>query len=153
MNHTVISAVVFAQFMDLCVAVVAGGNTVIRFGCLNLVVLDLTVFKPFFLEPGLQETAAATAAEVVRPVGVHGDKVFFTDHGFDHEAQVFGNRVPVALANDLAGILDREFDLQVLVPVGIDLQFAFTNPFCIILIDTFDFKVVCDVEFFQSGPD
>jgi hypothetical protein len=152
-NHTVIGAVMFAQFMDLGMAVVAGGDTIIRLGCLDLPVLDLPVLESFFLEPGLQEAATAAAAEVVRAVGVHVDEVFFADHGFDHEAQVFGNRVPVALTDDLAGVLDREFDLQVLVPVGTDLQFAFADPFCIVFIDAFDFKRVCDVEFFQSGPD
>jgi hypothetical protein len=53
----------------------------------------------------------------------------------------------------LAGVLNREFDFEVLVPVGIDLQFAFTNPLGIILNDTFAFKVVLDLEFFQSEPD
>jgi hypothetical protein len=84
---------------------------------------------------------------------VHVDKIFFTHHGFDHEAQVFGNRIPVAFTDDLAGILDGEFDLQVFVPVGTDLQFAFADPLGIVFIDAFDFKVVRDVEFFQSGPD
>ena len=152
-NHAVIGTVVLAQFMDLGMAVVAGGDTIIRLGCLNLVVLDLPVLEPLFLEPGLQEAAAAAAAEVVRAVGVHVDKIFFTHHGFDHEAQVFGNRIPVALADDLAGILDGEFNLQVFVPVGTDLQFAFADPLGIVFIDAFDFKVVRDVEFFQSGPD
>jgi hypothetical protein len=84
---------------------------------------------------------------------VHVDKVFFTHHGFDHEAKVFGNRIAVAFANDLTRVLNREFDLQVFVPVGTDLQFAFADPFGIVFINTFDFKVVRDVEFFQSGPD
>ena len=71
----------------------------------------------------------------------------------DHEAQVLGNRIAEALADDLAGVLDREFDFQVLVPVGVDLEFAFTDPLGVILVNIFDFKVVLEVEFFQSGPD
>ena len=47
----------------------------------------------------------------------------------------------------------RKFNFQVLVPVGIDLELAFLDPLGIILNDTFDLKIVIDVEFFQSGPD
>jgi hypothetical protein len=84
---------------------------------------------------------------------LHVDKVFFTHHGFDYITQIVGNRVAEALAYDLAGVLNREFDLQVFVPVGIDLQFAFADPTGIIFINAFDFKIVFEVEFFQSGPD
>jgi hypothetical protein len=49
--------------------------------------------------------------------------------------------------------LNREFNLQILVPVGIDLQSSFADPFRIVLINGGYFKVVIDVEFFQSGPD
>jgi hypothetical protein len=53
----------------------------------------------------------------------------------------------------LAGILDGELDLTFLVPIGVDLQAAFADPFCIILVDGSDFEVVLDAEFLQSGPD
>jgi hypothetical protein len=42
-NHRVIAAVVFAQFVDLGVAVVAGRDTVVRPGGLDLVVFQLPV--------------------------------------------------------------------------------------------------------------
>ena len=101
----------------------------------------------------MKESATAAATEIVGAVGLHVDEILFADHGFDNKAQVFGDGVAKTFANDLAGILHREFDLQVLVPVGIDLEFAFADPFGIVLIDIFDFKVVFQVEFFQSGPD
>jgi hypothetical protein len=84
---------------------------------------------------------------------VHVDKIFFPDYRFYHKAQVVGNRVSITLAYDLAGILNGEFNFQVFVPIGIDLESAFPDPSGIVLIDALDFKVVSNVEFFQSGPD
>jgi hypothetical protein len=152
-DHTVIPAVMLAQLVNLGMAVMAGGDTVIRLGRLNLAVLDLAVLEALLLEPGLQEATAAAAAEIVGAVGLHVDEIFLADHRFYNETQVLGNRITVALADDLAGILNREFDFQVLVPVGIDFEFSFTNPFGIIFVNAFNFKVVLEVEFFQSGPD
>jgi hypothetical protein len=139
--------------MDLGMAVVAPGNAVVCACGFDLFIFDFAVGQAFFLEPGLQESAAAAAAVVVGAVGLHVDEVFFTHHGFDHKPQVFGNGIPKAFPNDLAGVLHREFDLQVFVPVGVDFEFAFPDPFGIVLINIFDFKVVFQVEFFQSGPD
>jgi hypothetical protein len=153
MNHRVIAAVVFAQFMDLSMAVVAACDAVIRARGFDLLILDLAVGQSLFLEPGLQESAAATAAVIVGAVGLHVDEVFFTHHGFDYKPQVFGNGVAKAFADDLAGILNRELDFQILVPVGIDLELAFPDPFGIVFVNVFDFKLVFQVEFFQSGPD
>jgi hypothetical protein len=53
----------------------------------------------------------------------------------------------------LAGILNRKFNFKILVPIGIDLEFSLSDPLGIILNDASDFKLVLDVEFFQSGPD
>jgi hypothetical protein len=152
-DDPVIPAVMLAQFVNLGVAVVASGDTVIRLGGLDLAVLELAVLEALLLETGLQEAPAAPAAEIVGAVGLHIDEIFLADHRFDHEAQVFGNRIAETLADDLARVLDRKFDFQVLVPVGVDLEFAFTDPLGVILVNIFDFKVVLEVEFFQSGPD
>ena len=153
MHHAVIGAIMLAQFMDLGVAIVAGGNTIIRPGGLNLIVLELSVLQALFFESGLQKTTSPAAAEVVRTVGVHVNEVLFSNHRFHHEAQVFGNRIPITFTDDLTGILHGEFDFQIFVPIGIDLESAFTDPTGIIFINAFDFKVVSNVEFFQSGPD
>jgi hypothetical protein len=134
-------------------AVVAGSD---RIGCLggkDLVGLELSVGAPFIRESGLQEAAAAATAEVIGSVGVHVHEVFFTDHGFDHETQVFGHWVTKGFAHQLAGILNGELDLAVLVPIGIDLQFAFADPLGVVLNDALDFEIGFEVEFFQSGPD
>jgi hypothetical protein len=146
-------AVMLAEFMDLGVAVMATRDTIIRAGGLDLLVFQTTVFQTLFLEPGLEKATAAAAAIIIGFVGGHVDEIFLTDHGFHDEPQILGNGVAVAFADDLAGILDRELDFQVLVPIGIDLEFAFTNPFGIIFINIFNFKLMFDFEFFQSGPD
>jgi hypothetical protein len=143
----------FAQFMDLSMAVVTSCNAVIRARGFDLFILDFAVSQSFILEPGLQESAAAAAAVVVGAVRLHVDEILFTHHGFDHKPQVFGNGIPKAFADDLAGVLNRKFNFQILVPVGIDLELAFPDPFGIVFINIFDFKLVFQVEFFQSGPD
>jgi hypothetical protein len=152
-DDRIVSAVVLAQFVNLGMAVVASGNAVVRAGCLDLLVFQFSILQTLILEPGLQKSAAAAAAVVVRFIGLHIDEIFFTHNGFDHETQIIRNRITKRLSDDLTGILDRELDLQILVPVGIDLQFSFTDPFGIIFIDVLYFKVVFDIEFFQSGPD
>jgi len=153
MNHGVIATVMFTELMDLCMAVVAGSDAVISTGGLDLIIFDLSIDQTFILESGLEKTATAAAAEVVGFVGGHVHKIFFPHHGFHHKAQIIGNGIAIAFSDNLTGILDGELDFQVLVPVGIDLETAFPDPFGIIFIDIFNFKVVFYVKFFQSGPD
>jgi hypothetical protein len=143
----------FAQFMNLGMAVVTAGNTIICTGRLDLLIFKLSIQQSLILESGLQESTAATAAIIVGSIGLHIDKIFLTYHGFHDKTQIFGDGITIAFSNDLAWILHSELDFQVLIPVGIDLQLTFTNPLGIILIDIFDFKIVFEVEFFQSGPD
>ena len=109
------------EFMNLGMAVMAAGDTVIRTGRLYLLVLQPAEFQTLFFHTGLQKTAAAAAAIVVGPVGDHIDKIFFADDRLDHVSQIFGNRIPKSLAHDLTGVLDGKFNFEVLVPVGIDL--------------------------------
>ena len=139
--------------MNLCMAVVATGDTIIRAGLLDLLILQPAEFQPLFFHAGLQKTTTAAAAIIVGPVGNHINKIFFTDHRFDHISQVFGNGVAKRLAYDLTGVLDGKFNLEVLVPVGIDLEPSFPDPFGIVFINVFDDKVVLDVKFFQSCQD
>ena len=141
------------ELMNLGMAIMAAGDTVIRTGRLYLVVLQLAKFQTIFLHSGLEETAAAPTAIVVGSVGSHIYKVFFPDDRFDHIAQIFGNGIPITLAHDLTGVLDRKFNFQILVPIGIYLELSLANPFCIVFIDVLDDKVVLDVEFFQSCQD
>ena len=149
----IVAAVMIAQFVNLGVAVVAPRDAVVRPGGLDLVVFQFAVFEAVLLVSGLEKTAAAAAAVIVGAVGHHVDEVFLTHHRFDHKAQVFGDGVAIAFANDLAGILNRKLDLQVLVPVRVDLQFSLADPFGVVFINIFDFKIVRDVEFFQSCQD
>jgi hypothetical protein len=152
-NDGVVTAVVLAEFVNLGMAVVAARYAVVSAGRLNLLILEFAVFETLIFKTGLEKSAATAAAVIVGAVGLHVDEIFFTDNGFDDEPQILGNGVAVAFSNDLAGILYRKFYFQVFVPVAVDLQFALTNPLGVIFIDIFDFKVVLEVEFFQSGPD
>jgi hypothetical protein len=152
-NHRVIRTVMLAELMNLGVAVMAAGDTIIRPGFLNLFILQLAELQTLLLETGLEETAAAAATIIVRPVGLHINKIFFPNNGLDHEAQILGNRIPIALAHDLTGVLHRKLNFQILVPVGIDLELSLADPFGIVFIDVLDDKIVLDVEFFQSCQD
>ncbi len=142
-----------AQIVNLGVAVVAGCDTIAGPCGHNLLRLQTTVILPLFRKTRLQETAAAAATKIVRPVGVHVDEVLFPDHRFDHVPQVFGHGVAEGLAHQLAGVLDRKLGPDLLVPVGIDLKLALAEPLGIQLDDALDFKVVFDLEFFESDPD
>ncbi len=153
MNHAVVAAVMVAEFMDLGMAVVATGDAVVGAGGLDLIVLNFAISQSFFFKPGLEESAAAAAAKVIGAVGLHVDEVFFADNGFHHKSQVVGNGVAIAFSYNLTGVLDREFDFQVFVPVRVDLEFAFANPFGIVFVNIFYIKVMFEIEFFQSGPD
>ena len=153
MHDGIIAAVMLTELMNLGMAIMAAGNTVIRAGRLYLLVLQPAELETLFFHAGLEETAAAAAAIIVGPVGDHIDKIFFSDDRFDHESQVFGNRFPKSLAHDLTGILDGEFNSEVLVPVGINFEPSFPDPFGIVFINVFDDKVMLDVELFQSCQD
>ncbi len=152
-NHRIITTVMLTEFMNLSVAVMTPGNAVVRAGRLDLLIFQTTIRKALFFEPGLQKAAAAAAAVVVGTVRLHVNEILFPHYGLDYEAQIFGNGIPIAFTNDLTGILNRKLDFQIFVPVGIDFQSAFTNPFGIVLINVFNFKIMFDIEFFQSGPD
>lgn len=131
--------VMFAELMNLRMAVVAGGNAVIRTGCLDLLVFNFPVGQTFVFEARLEKSATAAAAVVVGMVGLHVNEVFFTDYGFHNKTQVVGNGIAIAFSDNLAGILNREFNLQVFVPVGTGFQPTFTDPFCIVFVNVFDF--------------
>jgi len=153
MYDRISSAIMLAQFMDLSMAVMAGGDTVVGAGGFNLLVFNAAEFQTLFLKTGLQESTAAAAAEVVGSIGGHIDKVFFADNRFDDKAQVFGYGVTIAFTDNLTGILGSELNLAFFVPVGANLKFALANPLRIILINTFYNHFMFDVESFQSFQD
>ena len=108
----------FRHIMHLGVAVVAGCDAIGCLGGQDLVGLGLAVGPPLLLKTGLQIPAATAAAEVVGTVRGHVHKIFFTHHRFDDIPQIFGNRITQGLSDQLTGILDRELDLALFVPVG-----------------------------------
>jgi hypothetical protein len=101
----------------------------------------------------LEKAAAAATAVIVGAVRGHIDEIFLPHDFLDHIAKIFSYRISKGFSNKLTRILNGKLYLQILVPIGIDFKFSFTNPLSIILNDAFDFKVVRNIEFFQSGPD
>jgi hypothetical protein len=65
----------------------------------------------------LQETTATAAAIIIGTVGSHVDEIFFPDHGFDDIAQVLGDRITQAFADQLARILSGKLNLPLFIPV------------------------------------
>jgi hypothetical protein len=143
----------FGQVVDLGMTVMARCNAVICAGGQDLVGLEFTIGPPLFRIARLQKAAPAAAAVVVGAVGGHIDKILFAHDGLDHIAQVFGNRIAEGFPYQLTGILNGKSDFQILVPIGIDFEFTFTEPLSIILNDAFNLEVVVDLEFIQSEPD
>lgn len=139
MNDAIMPFEMFAELMNLRMTVVAGGNAVIRTGGLYLIVFHLPVCQAFLFETRLESSSTAAATEVVGTVGLHVNKVFFTYNGFDNKTQVVGNGIAITLSDNLAGILYRKFNLQVFVPVGTGFKPTFTDPFCIVFVNVFDF--------------
>lgn len=152
-DDAVIGAVVLAEFMDLRMTVVAPGDAVVGLGGLDLLILELAEFQPLLFIAGLEKSAAAAATVIVGAVGLHVDEILLAHHRLDHEPQVFGNGIAVGFPDDLAGILDGELDAQVLVPVGIDLEFAFPDPLGVIFVDVLDDEIMLDLVLFQSCQD
>ena len=101
----------------------------------------------------MQESSTTATAVVVGFVWCHIDEVLRTYNLFYHVAKVISHGVAKGLSHQLARILDGELNLQVFVPVGIDRKFSFPDPLSVVLDDAGNFKVVFNVEFFQSGPD
>jgi hypothetical protein len=153
MDNPVMALVMLGQIVNLGVAVVAPGDAIIGFRGLDLLVLQKPVLAPFLVETRLQKTASSAATIVVAAVGGHVDEILLAHDGFDHETQVFGDGVAVALPDDLAGVLRGKLDFKVLVPGGIGFELAFPDPFRVVFVDVLDFEFVRNVEFFQSGPD
>jgi len=141
------------QIVDLGVTVVAGCDAVFGLGCQDLVGFAFAIGAAFFRVACLEKTAAATATVIVGTVGIHFNEIFFTHYGSDHITQVFGHRIPKGFSYQLTRILYSEFDLALPVPLGADLEFAFTDPLGVVLNDAPNFEFVVNLEFVQSGPD
>jgi hypothetical protein len=153
MDDLVTAAEVLTEFVNLGMAIVTSGHAVIGAGGPDLIVFEPAVRQPGILIARLEESAAAAAAVIVRSVGVHLDEIFFPHHRFHNKPEVFCNRIPKGFADDLTRILNRKLDLEVLIPVGVDLQFSLPDPFGIIFVDIFYLKGVFDIELFQSCQD
>ena len=153
MNGFILAPVMLLHIMDLGMAVVAGRDTVIGPGFGDLLELEPAIVSACLGKAGLKKTAPTAAAEVIRPVRIHVDEIFFTDHRFDDKSKVFGDRIPQRFSHQLAGVLYRKLDLEIPVPVRIDLQFSLPNPLGVIFDDAFDLEIMVDFESVQSDPD
>ncbi len=141
------------HIMNLGMAIVARRDAIGCLGGQDLVGLGLAVCPSLLGESGLKVSATPAAAEVIGSIRCHINEVFFTDNGLDHISHVIGNRITKGLSDQLAWILECKLDLAFLVPVGRGFQLAFSDPLGIKLNNTFNLKVVGDVEFFQSYQD
>lgn len=139
--------------MHLGMTVMTGSDAVVSLGSQNLVGFGLTICPSLFLESGLEITPAAAAAEIIGSIGCHVNEIFFTHNRFDNISQFFGNRITERFSDQLAGILNGKFDLSLFVPLRRGFEFSLPDPLGIQLNNTFDFKVMRNLEFLQSGPD
>lgn len=139
--------------MDLCMTVVATSNYITCLGGLDLGVLDLSVFQTLFLKTRLEITTTAAAAKVIALVRISIHKIFFANAGLDNKTNVIGSCVAIGFTDDVARVLNGEFYLKILVPIGTGLESALADPFCVVLIDGSNFEVVWDVVLFQSCQD
>ena len=110
MDDAIAATVMITEFMNLGVAVVTAGNAIIGTGGLDLVVFQPAEFKTGLFITRLQKPATAAAAIIVGAVGLHIDKIFFPHDGFDYKTKIFGDRVAITFADDLARVLDRKLD-------------------------------------------
>jgi hypothetical protein len=141
------------DIMNLGMAVMARRDAVMRSGCHDLLEFEPAVSPPGFWKAGLQEPAAPTATVVVGAVRKHIHKIFLAYDGFNNKPKILSHRITKTFPDQLARVLNRKLDFQVLVPIGVDLEFSFPYPLGIILDDAFYLKIVRNVEFFQSSPD
>jgi hypothetical protein len=101
---------VFTQIMNLRMTIVAGRYGISCPGCHDLIEFNLSVFPPGLGIPRLKKSATAPAAEVVRFIGRHVDEVVFTDNSLHDEPKIIRHRIAEGFSDELAGILNREFD-------------------------------------------
>jgi hypothetical protein len=153
MSGLVFPAIMFMQIVNLCVAVMAGRNTVVRSCCQYLLIFASAVFAPGFGKSGLKESAAAATAVVVRLVGRHVYKIFLAHNSFNNVPKVLCHRIAQTLSNQLAGVLYSKCYFQIFIPVGINFEFSFPDPLGIILDNALALKIGLNVEFIQSDPD
>ena len=149
----VFPAKMFMQVVNLCVAVMARCNTVIRPCRHYLLKLSFAVITSGFGKPGLKESSSAATAVVVRFVGSHFYKIFLSHNGFNNIPQVIRHRIAQTLTNQLARVLYGKCYSEIFVPIGINFQFPFPDPLGIILNNALALKIVLNVEFFQPDPD
>ncbi len=97
--------------MDLRMAVMARSYAVSGAGILYLLIFQLSVGASCFRHTRLEKASAASATVVVRSVRRHINIILFADNGFNHKSQIFGNRIPKTLADELAWILNGKLDL------------------------------------------
>ncbi len=80
MHNGIVAAVMFTQFVNLCMTIVASGDAVICSGGLDLIIFQLAISQTLFLEACLEKTTTTTAAVIVGPVRRHVHEVLFPHH-------------------------------------------------------------------------
>lgn len=113
----VIAPEVFGEIVYLGMTVMASSNTIISPRSNDLIKFYFTILTTLFIVTGLQVTAAAATAVIVGPVGVHINKIFFSDNRFNNKSQIFRCRISKTFADYLTWVLDGKFNFQILIPV------------------------------------
>ncbi len=103
MHRVPAPVIVFGQFLDLGVAVVAGRDHIIRLGGHDLTDLGLPVGQPRILVSRLQKSAATAAAIIVGAVGEHVHEILLAHAGLDHETQGVGKGIAMDLRTAMHG--------------------------------------------------
>lgn len=134
--HGIIGAAkVMPDVMDLGVAVVTTGDTVISTCGYYLIKLELAVGAALFSIARLEKTATAAATVIIGPVRGHFYHIFFAYHHLDDIPQIFSHGFAIAFADNLTGILDSKLYSSLPVPFRINFQPTLTDPFGVILIN------------------
>jgi len=116
-NRIIFAAKMVRDIMYLRMTIMAAGNAVIGPCRYDLVEFNLTIRLPCFGETRLEETSTTAATVVVGFIGCHFYQILFTDYRFYDKSEIIRHRIAVALADNLAGILNGEFDFSVLIPL------------------------------------
>jgi hypothetical protein len=58
----------------------------------------------------LQEPPATTAAKIIGHVGIHINKIFFADAGFEDKTEIFRQGVAKGFPHQVTGVLDRKLN-------------------------------------------
>jgi len=112
--RVIVTSVFLAYLLKLSMAVMAWRNDNIGLRVHHLIKLELAIRMLLIFEPRLVRPSAPAAAEVIRHVRPHINKVFFTRACLNDKTKILRSTISEAFANKVAGILTGK-----LLPIGV----------------------------------